>query len=158
MVSSRHSTGASPSGGAVARAVRVDLAARNRPEKIGALHQPRRKTLVAQGSPSELVLRPLRRAQPLARLQGRRVLDMRHSEPPAPAGVERTHEHRLRRLREPLGGILAAAPGRLANAQEAGDPLALRRAAQDAADPGLCHGRIGYTAGNALFSTFFVTW
>ena len=109
---------------AVARAVRVDLAARNRPEKIGALRQPRRKTLVAQGSPSELVLRPLRRAQPLARLQGRRVLDMRHSESPAPAGVERTHEHRLRRLREPLGGVLAAASGRLADAQEAGGPQA----------------------------------
>ena len=52
------------------------------------------------------------------------MLDMRHSEPPAPAGVERAHEHRLRRLREPLRGILAASAGRLADAQEAGGPQA----------------------------------
>ena len=39
--------------------------------------------------------------------------------------------------------------------QNRGDPLALRRAAQRAADLGLCHGRIGCTAEIALSSTFY---
>ena len=165
-------------------------------------------------------------AQPLARLQGRRVLDRRHSEPPAPAGVERAHEHRLRRRRgrdleaadlrrmrrnagrlldpgrkqarrpvDRLGGrrrkddprILTGqrrkrlqAPRHLKPArgvdkrelpadpapegpaaaepllrQNRGDPLALRRSAQDAADLGLRHGRIGCTAEIALYSAFY---
>ncbi len=38
--------------------------------------------------------------------------------------------------------------------QNRGDPLALRRAAQDAADLGLCHGRIGCTAEIAVVQNF----
>ena len=109
------------------------------------------------------LLDPVRKQarRPVDRLGGRR----RQDDPRILPGQRRKRLQAPRHLK-PAGGVdkreLPADPAPEGPAaaepllrQNRGDPLALRRAAQGAADLGLCHDRIGCTAEIALFSTFY---